>query len=74
MIVIVGYGGKGEKDIYDYIGFPYPYGFIGTDKILLFNQTNVTEVLFESYKNDEYTEVTNDISQIIVKARQEVQK
>jgi hypothetical protein len=74
MIVIVGYGGKGSKDIYDYIGFPYPFGFLGKDKILLFNKTNVTEVLFESYKNEEYEEVTKDVSKIIEKARQEASK
>lgn len=38
---------------YDYIGVPYPEGFLGFDSVLLFFHSSIEQVIFEGYDNQE---------------------
>jgi hypothetical protein len=38
---------------YDYIGVPYPEGHIGGEYQFLFNDTDISQVVFRGYENDE---------------------
>lgn len=38
---------------YDYLGVPYPEGFMDLDKSLLFMHEDITEVVFEGYTDKE---------------------
>lgn len=69
-VVIVGYAGNGKKEkIYDYIALPYPEGFIKPDLILLFNHTNITNIIYKGLETQESVEVLNDVKNIIEKER-----
>ena len=39
--------------IYDYLGVPYPEGYMGQGSSILFNHDSVREVLFRGYENEE---------------------
>lgn len=56
-IMIFGYlqkSGIGQGNVVDYIGVPYPEGNIGPHLQIGFQDDNITEVLFEGYRNDEF--------------------
>lgn len=39
---------------YDYIGVPYPEGFLRSDMTYLFNQEDINDVVFYGYENPEW--------------------
>lgn len=43
-----------ENGLFDYIGVPYPEGNVNISNQIGFQMTNITEVLFEGYKTDEF--------------------
>lgn len=43
----------GSDVIYDYLGVPYPEGYMGMDTGLLFNHEKIKEIFFMGYSNDE---------------------
>lgn len=42
-----------ENKIFDYLGVPYPEGFIGPENNFLFNHSDINDVIFIGYKNPE---------------------
>ncbi len=42
-----------ENKTYDYIGVPYPEGFLGKDSAYLFNREHINDVIFTGYDNPE---------------------
>lgn len=44
-----------QKVEYDYIGIPYPEGFMGIDKMFLFNHENIERTYFTGYDDFERT-------------------
>ena len=42
-----------DLDMYDYIGVPYPEGFIDQEHTYLFNYENIAQVIFEGFQNEE---------------------
>lgn len=42
-----------DDKVYDYLGVPYPEGFVGKDNNFLFNHEDVNDVIFEGYNNPE---------------------
>lgn len=42
---------NGGLRVYDYIGVPFPEGFLGPDSGLLFDHNTIEEVLFTGYQN-----------------------
>lgn len=69
-VEIAGYAGKGENGIYDYIGFVYPYGFMGRDRIIMFNRDKVIRVIHEGYKDDEFSSFAKEAVKVINDARE----
>lgn len=59
-VMIFGYfqksaGSEGQKDkIVDYIGVPYPIGSINFMSQVGFQMTDISEVLFEGYRSEEF--------------------
>lgn len=43
---------KPDKE-YDYMGVPYPEGFMGDGSVLLFDHSIISDVLFEGYTTPE---------------------
>ena len=42
-----------DDTIYDYLGVPYPEGFIGTDFQFVFNSSDIEEVVFTGFESEE---------------------
>lgn len=42
-----------ENKIYDYLGVPYPEGFIDTGNNFLFNHDDINDIIFTGYSNPE---------------------
>ena len=64
---------SGETIIYDYMGVPYPEGFIGDQSILLFMHDQIQEVCFEGFKNEERDFFIETIQQISDKTQEVVE-
>ena len=43
----------GENKIYDYLGVPYPEGYVGSDNNFLFNHSDINDIIFSGYENPE---------------------
>ena len=44
---------QGDFCIYDYMGVPYPLGYVGSDAFLLFNHADIQEIIFTGYSDSE---------------------
>lgn len=69
-LMIIGYmpvkhTDTGEDIAYDYIGVPYPEGFIGNESALVFNHDDIEETVFQGFSNDERVVFVNIIQKII---------
>lgn len=53
-----------DLEIYDYSGCAYPEGVMIKSSYCSFNQKDIKEVLFEGYKTEEYTKLTNGLNDI----------
>ncbi|WP_294499214.1 DUF4176 domain-containing protein [uncultured Gemmiger sp.] len=53
MIIGVMQKQKESGKLYDYLGVPYPEGYISADRNLLFNQESINDVVFQGYDNPE---------------------
>lgn len=42
-----------ENRIYDYIGVPYPEGFLGAENNFLFDHEDINDIIFTGYSNPE---------------------
>lgn len=42
-----------QNRIYDYLGVPYPEGFMGADNNFLFDHEDINDVIFTGYTNPE---------------------
>lgn len=53
-VMIIGYlQVTGDKKTFDYAGVIWPEGALSSDKTLLFNQEDISQIFFDGYKNDE---------------------
>lgn len=53
----------GKMVLYDYLGVPYPEGYMGAKTGLLFRHDDISEVIFTGYTNEErdiYSKVLSD--------------
>ncbi len=67
-LVIVGYGFKNDKgEMFDYLGFPYPEGFLSKDMNYLFNNSNIREVTFKGYSDEKFNLVNNALENLLHK-------
>lgn len=53
-----------DLEIYDYSGCAYPEGILIKSSCCSFNQKDIENMLFEGYKTDEYTTLTNGLNDI----------
>lgn len=55
-LIIVGYGVIDEdtNERFDYIGYPYPNGFVSIKATALFNKDRIGKILFYGYKDETY--------------------
>ena len=44
---------EGVPAVYDYIGVPYPEGYIGPNSAFLFNHEDIDRVVFTGYEDEE---------------------
>jgi len=68
-LVIVGYRishPEFEKR-YDYMGYPYPYGFIDTNTNIIFDFEEIESIVFEGFKDEQYKEMLYNIEKNIQK-------
>lgn len=65
---IVGFRGQTSEDetkIYDYIGYPYPEGFVTRNLTLMFNNSDIEKVYYMGYNSEEEQEFKNDLYEYI---------
>jgi hypothetical protein len=46
-----------DEQVFDYIGVLYPEGYINPEMQFLFNQENITDVIYKGYENPEREEL-----------------
>lgn len=66
-LMIYGIFQREENDdkIYDYIGVPYPEGFIDIETCFLFNEELIDQILFLGYIDSEFQLFKNKLGQLI---------
>ena len=54
-VVVIGYTvvEDGSKDIWDYLGCPYPMGVMDPNKNLLFNRDQIEKVVFTGFRDED---------------------
>lgn len=64
---------QGEPDkVYDYIGVPYPEGYLGGKSSYLFNNSDILDVIFKGYHNSERDGMLKAIEMIYEQANREI--
>lgn len=53
-----------EQQIYDYIGVPYPEGFINEQYTYVFNHAAVEQVVFEGYRDEDEVKFQDVLQQV----------
>ena len=76
-IVIIGYmpikrNTNGEETIYDYVGVPYPEGYMTQESLLLFCHDKIDTVIFDGYANEERSLFVNMIRKLVDKTNEVV--
>lgn len=62
---------KENDKMYDYCGCRYPEGIIDMSKNLLFNHDQIEEVFHVGYKDEEFDELNEEITEIINEEKEE---
>ena len=50
-----------SDEVYDYVGIPYPEGFLGEDFQFVFNHSDIEEVFFSGYESEERDYFINNL-------------
>ena len=50
-----------SDEVYDYVGIPYPEGFLGEDYQFVFNHSDIEEVFFSGYESEERDYFINNL-------------
>jgi len=58
-LIIVGYGAKDSEtgERFDYIGYPFPNGFVSVKATALFNKDRIGKILCNGYKDESYNKM-----------------
>lgn len=59
---------EGTDIIHDYLGVPYPEGYLTKETGLLFNHEKIDEIVFRGYTDHERETFVNVMSQIVSNA------
>lgn len=57
--------GSGEDVAYDYVGVPYPEGYIGQESAMLFMHESIEKVAFKGYSDDERMTLIEAIQRLV---------
>ena len=57
----------GKDIIYDYIGVPYPEGYIWQESAMIFNHISIEETIFVGYSNNEREQFVDVIQKLVEK-------
>jgi len=60
-VMLIGIDQVTDGQKYDYCGCVHPFGFLGLDKLLLFNADQIEKVIFKGYYDDEAKEHYEDV-------------
>ena len=58
-----------DAEIFDYAAVPYPYGYINSDMLFLFNNDDIDEIKFTGYLNELGTTFSSEICDVTDKVR-----
>ena len=64
----------GRSLIYDYMGVPYPEGFMGRETGLLFNHDKIQEVFFIGYSDPERENFVSVIQKMLEKTEKHIEE
>lgn len=78
-IVIIGvmqikHTDDGQNIVYDYMGVPYPEGYMGQETGLLFNHTSIQEIIFKGFVNKERDDFIKIMEKIVEKTEETLMK
>jgi hypothetical protein len=70
-LIIVGIIQASEDDpdtVHDYLGFPYPQGYMGPNNNYLFDETDIEEVVFRGYEDEDHEKLMQfvDLAQSLI--------
>ena len=65
---------SGEVVAFDYMGVPYPEGYIGPQSAMLFSHESIQEVFHRGYSDEERTNMINMIKSMVDLTDQAIQK
>lgn len=63
-----------EKITYDYMGLPYPEGYLGEDSVLFFYEDQIQEIVFRGYDDDEREFMLGAMKKILDSAERVVEE
>lgn len=58
-----------ENKVYDYLGIPYPEGYIGENNNFLFSHEDINDIIFTGYSNPERENFVNVLKILYDKSR-----
>lgn len=71
-LIIIGVNQIGaDKKVYDYSSCLYPYGYLNSEQLFLFNKDKIEEIIFEGYKDKELEEFYEDLIWDINRSKEE---
>jgi hypothetical protein len=71
-LVIIGINQKGSNnETYDYSAVLYPYGYINSEELFLFNNSNIDEIIYKGYSDKELEDYYDDLVWAINKEKEE---
>ncbi|GGB34736.1 hypothetical protein GCM10011409_10230 [Lentibacillus populi] len=53
-----------EQTMYDYIGVPYPEGYISQEYTYAFNHSDIIDIIFRGYEDEEEEEFQKTLRQV----------
>ena len=60
-VMLIGIDQVTDGQKYDYCGCVHPFGFLGLDKLLLFNADQIEKVIFKGYYDEKAKEHYEDV-------------
>ena len=63
---------SGQDVTYDYIGVPYPEGYIGQESAMLFNHESIEEMTFIGYSDNERAIMIEAIQKLVDKTAETI--
>lgn len=56
--------GTMEETMYDYLGVPYPEGYINQEYTYVFNHSDIIDIVFHGYEDEEEDEFQKILEQV----------